>query len=135
MGYNIPEDHHGGMPQKPKRVEPVKDADEYQRLAARTRARSDNTDRGLAVLGLGIAGEAGEVADIIKKVVGHGHSLDIEAENKLVKELGDVLWYAASIADVLKVNLSTVMGHNIQKLRERYPDGFSTERSMNRSGE
>ncbi|MEM9450239.1 MAG: nucleoside triphosphate pyrophosphohydrolase family protein [Cyanobacteria bacterium P01_E01_bin.6] len=49
----------------------------------------------IATWGLGITGESGEVADIIKKYIGHGHSLD---RTSLIKELGDVLWYVAAIA-------------------------------------
>jgi hypothetical protein len=53
--------------------------DEYQRSALRT-ARDNDALMSLAVLGLGIAGEAGEVADYIKKVVGHGHEMDPQRE-------------------------------------------------------
>ena len=83
----------------------------------------------LAINALGIAGEAGEVADLVKKHVGHGHPLD---RNKLAKELGDVLWYVAALAHDIGLDLSTVAALNVVKLRRRYPDGFSTERSINR---
>lgn len=99
--------------------------DQYQQLAART----IGSDQSLAVWGLGVAGEAGEVAELIKKVVGHGHPLD---RNTLVTEIGDVLWYVSAIATTLGVSLSDVAAANIRKLQQRYPDGFSTERSINR---
>lgn len=83
----------------------------------------------LAINALGVAGEAGEVADLVKKHVGHGHALD---RDKLAKELGDVLWYVAALAHDIGIDLSTVAALNIEKLRRRYPDGFSTERSINR---
>ena len=96
----------------------------YQEDAARTAG-----DTRLEILALGIAGEAGEVADYIKKVVGHGHALDPQA---LQKELGDVLWYVAMLATKCGLDLDLVAQANIEKLRKRYPDGFSTERSKNR---
>lgn len=96
----------------------------YQRDAARTLG-----DARPEILGLGIAGEAGEVADLLKKHLGHGHELDRE---KLIKELGDCLWYIAALATWLGVPLSEVAEKNIEKLRARYPNGFDSERSKNR---
>jgi NTP pyrophosphatase (non-canonical NTP hydrolase) len=84
----------------------------------------------LAIAGLGLAGEAGEVVDYLKKVVGHGHKLD---KDKLVKELGDVLWYVAEICSAINADMSDVAQQNIDKLKARYPDGFSRERSINRA--
>lgn len=84
----------------------------------------------LAVAGLGLAGEAGEVVDYLKKVVGHGHRLD---KDTLVKELGDVLWYVAEICSAINVDMGDVAEKNIDKLQKRYPDGFSKERSINRA--
>lgn len=80
--------------------------------------------------GLGIAGEAGEVADVIKKEVFHDHPEDTE---KIKKELGDVLWYVAAVATVYKLDLEDIAVANLEKLKKRYPDGFSSERSLNRS--
>lgn len=105
---------------------------EYQKLAMRTAgAMSDKDDKDKAYMigGLGIAGEAGEVADYLKKVFGHGHPLD---KIKLKKELGDVLWYSAYLATLADMTLEEVAEANIDKLKERYPDGFKTELSMNR---
>ena len=110
---------------------------EYQEQAARTlrRAHPDHPDfearreHNIAVMGLGIAGEAGEVADYLKKVLGHGHEFDLA---KLVKELGDVLWYVAALATMHGMRLEDVAGLNILKLRERYPEGFSEAASQAR---
>lgn len=114
---------------------PAMSLNDYQREALRTAPSPEQcllqTER-LAVLALGVAGEAGEVADIIKKVVGHGHPLDRE---KLNKELGDVLWYVAVLALELGFTLDEVASRNIAKLRARYPQGFSSERSLNRAKE
>ena len=100
------------------------DMNEYQKLAART----DNHNA-LAYYALGLTGEAGEVADLIKKYKWHGHDLDI---NQLIEELGDVLWYVAMLVDALCYDLDTVAAINIEKLRQRYPNGFEQERSRNR---
>ena len=99
--------------------------DEYQEFAQSTLGDSD-----LRILALGLCGEAGEVADVVKKHKGHGHDLD---EDKIVDELGDVLWYVAMMAlAVNDIDLSAIAHENMQKLRARYPDGFSEERSRNR---
>lgn len=97
---------------------------DYQKTCLRTAG-----DANLSTLALGIAGEAGEVADLVKKHVGHGHPLD---KDKLAHELGDVLWYVAVLAERLGYPLETIMIMNRDKLRSRYPDGFSSERSINR---
>jgi NTP pyrophosphatase (non-canonical NTP hydrolase) len=99
---------------------------EYQKLAMRT--ANDNC-RTIANAGLGIAGEAGEAADIIKKYLFHGHELD---KDELIKELGDVCWYVALTAELIGVDLETVLERNIDKLKRRYPTGFSEELSINR---
>ncbi len=107
--------------------------DEYQRMALRTKNRGDiGGIPDLAVAGLGIAGEAGEVADEIKKVLGHGKAMDVD---KLVKELGDVLWYAASVAEDIGVPLGEVARRNVEKLKARYPEGFSTVASVAKADE
>lgn len=102
---------------------------EYQRLAART---SNTTGEDAICNGcLGLAGECGEVVDLYKKHRYQGHELDKE---KMVEELGDVLWYVAEIANGLNVRLGTIARRNIDKLRRRYPEGFVAERSINREG-
>lgn len=105
---------------------------DYQRAALRTantgpeRARRDR----LANWALGLIGEAGEIAEDMKKHLYHEHELDHDA---LVKELGDVLWYLAVLAQEVGVELEEVATTNIAKLRLRYPDGFSPAHSMRRA--
>lgn len=103
--------------------------DGYQTEAARTAPFIATPDAALALCGLGIAGEAGEVADEIKKVLFHGRALD---KDKLVKEAGDVLWYIAHLCTTLGVDLSDVANANLDKLRTRYPEGFSAADSAAR---
>lgn len=106
--------------------------DEYQGKAHRTAA--DTTNKAqlqvLAGLCLGLTGEAGEVADTVKKSVMQGHPLSIST---VIDELGDVLWYIAELADFLGYGLSAVASDNIRKLETRYPDGFTTKASQERA--
>ena len=101
---------------------------EYQRLALRTVSSSQPCDHILNGV-MGLNGEAGECIDIVKKNLFQGHPLDTD---KLIDELGDVLWYVAITADGIGVQLEDIMQHNIDKLRKRYPDGFDVERSVHR---
>ncbi len=78
---------------------------------------------------LGLGGEAGEVADLVKKHLYQGHGLD---RRKLVNELGDVLWYFILLCHTLDVSLEEVMRGNSEKVRERYPHGFEAARSLQR---
>lgn len=101
-------------------------ANEYQHLAMRT---ATHKCYDLANAALGLTGEAGEVADIIKKHLYQGHDL---YPSEVVEELGDVLWYVALTADYFNVTLGFVMQQNIAKLKVRYPEGFDPVRSANR---
>lgn len=103
--------------------------DEYQRLAARTMGTRTPSDQ-LSNMALGLAGEAGETADMLKKHLFHGKALDVD---ELVKELGDVLWYVAGMASAVGASLDDVAQRNVDKLRRRYPDGFSVEASAMRA--
>ncbi|WP_099221589.1 nucleoside triphosphate pyrophosphohydrolase family protein [Listeria costaricensis] len=99
------------------------DFKEYQELAKRTAAHHEQA---LTNYGLGVAGEAGEVVELIKKYAFHGHDLDKAA---LTKELGDLLWYISQIAEWANIEMEDVAEMNIKKLKKRYPHGFSPERS------
>ena len=103
------------------------DFDDYQRLAMRTRNHTLEPSLARAVAALGLAGEAGETADYIKKVVGHAHEIDA---SHLAKEIGDVIWYCASLCDEFGLSLEEVAEMNIEKLRRRYPAGFSSADSI-----
>lgn len=107
----------------------ITDFDLYQIEAYKT-ANMSLSDLGQLINGgLGIAGEAGEVADEIKKYAYQGHDLDKE---KLKKELGDVLWYVALTASALSIPLSEIATGNIDKLRARYGEVFDQYKSVNR---
>lgn len=100
----------------------------YQLESQRTMP-AGNTLPNRLIACLGLAGEVGEAVDYLKKVEGHGHFYD---EAKLMAELGDILWYVASIATYYKLDLDEVAVNNIDKLRRRYPEGFSEEASRER---
>lgn len=102
---------------------------EYQKLAMTT-LHPELSQKDVLINGvMGLCGESGEAIDIVKKHLHQGHELDRE---KLIKELGDIAWYLAETATALDVSLEEVLERNIEKLRSRYPEGFSTERSVNR---
>ena len=83
----------------------------------------------LTVSALGIAGESGEIVDLIKKVLYHDHELDTD---KLCKEIGDLLWYFVLLCETTGLTLEQVMETNVAKLRKRYPEGFDAQRSQQR---
>ncbi len=86
----------------------------------------------LSLAGLGIAGEGGEVADVIKKVLHHDTPLD---KDKLIKEMGDVRWYLEYLCATLDITMEDVEERNVKKLRARYPDGFTKEAANKPRGE
>lgn len=109
-------------------------ANEYQTKAARTLIDKPDavyTDEEIMLVwnAIGLSGESGEVADHIKKGVFHQHGID---RDKLIKELGDVLWYVAALCTKLSVSIEDVMRLNIEKLEKRYPSGYSSHDSINR---
>ena len=78
---------------------------------------------------MGLSGETGELIDLFKKAYFQGHQLDkVEA----VKELGDVFWYLNLLCKSMYIDFSDVMQKNIDKLRKRYGEQFSSEKSVNR---
>jgi NTP pyrophosphatase (non-canonical NTP hydrolase) len=108
--------------------------DTYQELALRTASAESLVDSGtmLNAAALGLNGEAGEIADHVKKVMFHGHPLDDATRDKIAKEIGDILWYCAMGARGLGLGLGEIAEMNVEKLRKRYPEGFSSARSLNR---
>ncbi len=109
---------------------------EFQKLSARTLIDEPdfklyNRETMLLWNAIGVAGEAGEVAELAKKQIFHRHGIDVESWKK---ELGDVLWYIAACCTKLDLTLEEVMQHNVDKLAARFPDGYSSERTKFREG-
>lgn len=100
----------------------------YQYGAGRTLPRDEagdiNVRHTLGIMGLGLAGESGEVIEHLKKHLGHGRALNLDLVSK---ELGDVLWYLAAIATLTGIDLDVVARENLEKLQARYPNGFQPE--------
>ena len=93
------------------------DFNTYQTEAAKTVSENGFDLRNAA---LGLCGEAGEFADLVKKFTYQGHDLDKE---HLKRELGDIMWYMALAATIIDCDLEDVAETNIAKLRARYPKG------------
>ena len=104
--------------------------DEFQKGTMRSINTTLNREQRLAMLCLGLTGEAGETVDHFKKHLFHAHSLDLQ---KVAKEFGDVLYYLSALAETLGLSMEQIALDNYQKLLKRYPDGFTAERSINRS--
>ena len=102
---------------------------EYQELAKRTSRKDISADEHLFNGILGLAGESGECADLMKK---HYYQDGRVIYVDMIDELGDVLWYVAEAASALDVTLESIAQHNIDKLKKRYPHGFNAERSLHR---
>ena len=102
---------------------------DYQKQAMRTLNRNLSKQEILLNGVMGLCGESGEAIDIVKKHMFHGHPLDKEA---LKKELGDIAWYLAETAYALDMPLEDILKTNIEKLKQRYPEGFSESKSINR---
>lgn len=100
----------------------------YQKLAQRTSATELKSDKLLNGL-MGLNGEAGEAIDYLKKCYFQGHELD---KDKLIDELGDVLWYIAEACVGLGIDMEGLARQNIGKLYKRYPKGFEVDKSVNR---
>lgn len=98
---------------------------EYQNLARRTQNKRLNPDERLRHALCGLPSEVGEVCGLFQKVY-QGRPLNAD---KVADEMGDCMWFLAELADVLGMSLQDIAENNIAKLRERYPDGFSAERS------
>lgn len=104
---------------------------EFQNAALRT-ANSYDGDKLLVNGILGLSGETGEVADIVKKHFFQGHELN---RSHLAEELGDIAWYLAVTAHAIGYDLDEILQMNVEKLWRRYPEGFDSCRSVHRERE
>ena len=97
--------------------------EDYQREASST-ALYPNRLNNLEYPTLGLAGEAGEVANIVKKIQrDFDGTLNDEIRTKLKDELGDVLWYISACADELGMTLGEIAEYNVNKLAKRHKAG------------
>jgi len=105
------------------------DFEAYQDAAARTINGSLDIADQIKSATLGLVGESGELAEHYKKYFYHGHPHDV---GLVVKEAGDVLWYLAAICTAEGISLNDIAQANIDKLWQRYPNGFNTHDSIKR---
>ena len=97
------------------------DIAEYQNLCKKTAKVFSDKEKEIMTWGLGIAGEAGDVAGCIKKTISHKD----EQQSGIKENLGDTLWYVAMICNFFGWGLEDVLKENILKLKKRHPKGFS----------
>lgn len=101
---------------------------EYQKAASRT-IRKDLPNHLCMYHALhGMVGEVGELHAIYQKEY-QGHQIDV---THLKKELGDLMWFIAEYCTAMGWDLEEILQMNIDKLKERYPEGFESERSIHR---
>lgn len=100
----------------------------FQIMSMRTMP-PEYSDMAKANYALGATGEAGEVADLVKKEVFHKHPVDADG---IKKEIGDTLHYLAGLATMYGLTLEEIATANIEKLQKRYPTGFSSVDSIKR---
>ena len=94
---------------------------EFQKVSLRTMKIDENT---ISHCSMGLAGETGEVIDIIKKHLYYEKELD---KNHITEELGDIMFYLVNLASALDISMVNVLEQNIEKLNKRYPEGFNKE--------
>lgn len=96
---------------------------EYQEKALRSLAQDLSVKDRLALCGLGLSGELGEVTDLLKKHLYHRNGMPLDID-KMRDELGDVMWYFSVLLDTLGLSFEDVMEANVAKLEKRHPNGF-----------
>lgn len=99
--------------------------DEYQALASETAIYpSRGSITGVAYTALGLNGEAGEVAEVVKKTIRDNNGVfDTERRSLLEKEIGDVLWYLSETASQVGLSLGDIAAANYKKLQDRMERG------------
>ena len=77
----------------------------------------------------GLNGEVGEFTDLFKKYFYHKHDTD---DVHIMLELGDIIYYVCALCNELEIDFSELCYQNMQKLSDRYPDGFNSDQSLHR---
>lgn len=101
---------------------------EYQQNAIKT-AKAGDFKFNLVHAAMGLAGEAGEFTDCVKKYAIYGQSLD---RKNAVEELGDLMWFIALACDTLQVSMADIATQNIEKLAKRYPEKYTDFHAVQR---
>jgi len=109
---------------------PVKNLNNYQKLCRKTAKKFNSKEKEILTWGLGLTGEAGDVAGCIKKTFAH----DNDQRAGIRENIGDMMWYAAMICNFFGWKLEDVLGDNIKKLTKRYSCGQFTTKHARRKG-
>ena len=96
----------------------------FQREARRTLREDLPYEAICSNMCMGLAGEIGEVIDIMKKHIYQGKELDI---TDVIEEVGDVLWYIANFCNINNITMDECMKSNMKKLKKRFPNGFTVK--------
>jgi NTP pyrophosphatase (non-canonical NTP hydrolase) len=96
---------------------------EYQELCKLTAKKFETPEKEILTWGLGIAGEAGDVASCIKKTFAH----DNDQRLGIRENIGDTLWYAAMICNFFNWDMQEILNENTEKLQKRFPNGFTID--------
>ena len=107
----------------------VMSLNDYQVKSKRTLNQELTKEQTVSNMIMGILGETGEVADIIKKHYYQGHDMDME---HIEEEIGDVMFYIVNLCNVLDLDLEALLYQNHTKLMKRYPNGFTEKDSIER---
>lgn len=105
-----------------KKIESLK---EYQKLCKKTAQTFRDKEKEILTWGLGLSGEAGDVAGCIKKTVSHKN----DQKDGIKENIGDTLWYMAMICNFFDWDMEKILADNINKLRKRYPKGFTRNKA------
>lgn len=108
----------------------AKNLTNYQKLCRRTAKKFDSKEKEILTWGLGLTGEAGDVAGCIKKTFAH----DNDQRTGIRENIGDMMWYAAMICNFFGWELQDVLEDNIKKLVKRYPRRQFTTKHARRKG-
>lgn len=124
-----------GLEAEIDRTKAIDSISAYSALAIRTLANDVRENETLSTMNAatGLSSETGEINEIIKKRYFHGHPHDQASIDHMEKELGDLAWYWMLMCHCYNLDPARVLFKNIEKLKKRYPEGFSTERSINRA--
>lgn len=107
--------------------------DDYQKQAIGTALNPTRDFNALMYRTLGLVGEAGEVAEKIKKILrDKDGKISVQDKEEIIKELGDVLWYMQALADILEVPLSEIAEKNLKKIHSRKVRGVTKGSGDNR---
>ena len=104
------------------------EANTYQKLSRRTQSTELSLEDKRRHALFGLCSEVGEIHSIFQ----HEYQGKPASKEKVIDECGDLLWFLCELCDSFFINLSDVMEYNINKLKKRFPDGFSAERSEKR---